>query len=97
MKGDIANLRLQAAEAKKSIVGEATAAPAEPAPAAAEPAAAGGMMGMAAGLMQKGADVAGKGLEAAVTTAAGVAASGAETVLLTLADQLEKVVQIAKC
>jgi hypothetical protein len=92
LKSDIANLRKQAEEAKKSIVGEATAAPAEAAPAAAEPAAAGGMMGMAAGFAQKAADVAGKGLETAVTTAAGVAASGAETVLLTLADQLEKVV-----
>lgn len=93
MKKDVANLRLQAAEAKKNIVGEAPAAAAEPAPAAAAPAPAGGMLGgMAAGLMQKGADAVGKGLETAVTTAAGVAASGAETVLLTLADQLEKVV-----
>lgn len=86
LKSDVANLRVQAAEAKKNIVGDAPAAAAEPAPAAAP---ATGMLG---GLMQKGADLAGKGLDTAVTGAAGLAASGAETVLLTLADQLEKVV-----
>jgi len=93
LKADIANLRLQAAEARKNIVGDAPAAAAAPAPAAAEAApAAGGMLGgMAAGLasLQVKADAA---VNTAATAAAGVIATGAETVLLTLADQLEKVV-----